>query len=117
MSDTGATPEQIEAAVCRRWPTWLTDARADTAHSVDLARARFTHSAHFLVPPGYAIVDPEQIASIRFAEAVLDQMIDDAMFGESYPIEQLHGILRDHPHSEGYQGHHDRLVALIGDKT
>jgi hypothetical protein len=76
MSDTGATPAQIDAAVRRRWPPWLTDARADTAHSVDLTRARFAHAAHFLIPTDHRLIGPDHLEAVTGVVAHYARQLD-----------------------------------------
>ncbi len=64
MNETGATPEQIEAAVERRWPREIVQRRVDLGYSVEGTRSRFAHAARYLVPSGYAIIGPEDIKAM-----------------------------------------------------
>lgn len=61
---TGATEQQIGAAVERRWPSELRAKRKDLDYDVELTKARFIQAACYLIPPDHRIIGPEQIAAI-----------------------------------------------------
>lgn len=63
MSDTGATPAQIEAAAKRMEAKYafITDQKE---------RHTLRYYGQFLVPPGARIVEPEDVVAVRLAHAL-----------------------------------------------
>jgi hypothetical protein len=58
MSDTGATPEQIEAAVDDYLAYWHLEDET-------VVRSKVNIILKHLIPPGYAIIGPVELAALR----------------------------------------------------
>lgn len=58
---SGATDQQIEASVERRWPMELRGQRRDIDAFVNDSRVKFAHAARYLVPPTHRIVPVDDL--------------------------------------------------------